>query len=177
LIELILVMAILTVAVTLTAPALSNFFRGRSLDSEARRLLALTRQGQSRAVAEGIPVELWIDVQQKKVGLEAEPSYADQDPRAETYDVQTELQVDSTTGPMLGSSLSSPIRTATGVSGASVLRELSNHPNLPRIRFLPDGYIAESSPQRLRLTSADGESLFLVQSTNRVNYEIRKSIN
>src|SRR5689334_15919462 len=46
LIELILVMAILTVAVSITAPALSNFFHGRTLDSEARRMLALTRQGQ-----------------------------------------------------------------------------------------------------------------------------------
>src|SRR5215831_89969 len=55
LIELILVMAILTVAVAITAPALSNFFHGRSLDSEARRLLSLTRQGQSRAVSEGLP--------------------------------------------------------------------------------------------------------------------------
>src|SRR5262249_9004612 len=36
LIELILVMALLTVAVSVTAPALSNFFRGRALDSEAR---------------------------------------------------------------------------------------------------------------------------------------------
>src|SRR5207253_10956500 len=40
LIELILVMTILTIAVSLTAPALANFFRGRTLDSEARRLLA-----------------------------------------------------------------------------------------------------------------------------------------
>src|SRR6185295_17984721 len=52
LIELILVMAILTIAVSITAPALSNFFHGRTLDSEARRMLALTRQGQSRAVSE-----------------------------------------------------------------------------------------------------------------------------
>src|SRR6184192_239420 len=61
LIELILVMTILTIAISVTAPALANFFRGRSLDSEARRLLALTRQGQSRAVSEGLPMELWID--------------------------------------------------------------------------------------------------------------------
>src|SRR2546426_11590252 len=47
LIELILVMTVLTIAVSITAPALANFFRGRSLDSEARRLLALTRPGPS----------------------------------------------------------------------------------------------------------------------------------
>ena len=50
LIELILVMAILTMAVSVTAPTLANFFRGRTLDAEARRLLAMTRGGQNRAV-------------------------------------------------------------------------------------------------------------------------------
>src|SRR5690348_10362592 len=45
LMELILVMTVLAVAVALTAPALAGFFRGRTLDSEARRLLSMTRQG------------------------------------------------------------------------------------------------------------------------------------
>ncbi|MCX6930914.1 MAG: prepilin-type N-terminal cleavage/methylation domain-containing protein, partial [Verrucomicrobia bacterium] len=60
LIELILVMALLTIVISLTAPSLSKFFRGRTLDSEARRLLALTRSGQSRAVSEGMPMDLWV---------------------------------------------------------------------------------------------------------------------
>src|SRR3954453_22495301 len=75
LIELILVMTILTIAISVTAPALANFFRGRSLDSEARRLLALTRQGQSRAISEGVPMQLWVDAAHGGYGLEAEPSY------------------------------------------------------------------------------------------------------
>ena len=82
LIELILVMAILTLAVSITAPALSNFFRGRTLDSEARRLLALSREGQSRAVSEGVPMELWFDTKQGIYGLEAEPSFEPQDAKA-----------------------------------------------------------------------------------------------
>src|SRR5215510_12544423 len=82
LIELILVMTILTIAVSLTAPALANFFRGRTLDSEARKLLSLTRLGQSRAVSEGIPMQLWLDAVDGKYGLEAEPSYEETDPKA-----------------------------------------------------------------------------------------------
>src|SRR5436305_6369144 len=54
LMELILVMTVLAIAVSITAPALSNFLRGRTLDSEARRLLSLTRHGQSRVVAAGM---------------------------------------------------------------------------------------------------------------------------
>src|ERR1035441_8861833 len=74
LIELILVMALLTIVISLTAPKLSRFFHGRTLDSEARRLLALTRSGQSRAVSEGVPMDLWVDAELGMFGLEAEPS-------------------------------------------------------------------------------------------------------
>src|ERR1022692_3801804 len=82
LIELILVMALLTIVISLTAPRLSRFFHSRTLDSEARRLLALTRSGQSRAVSEGIPMDLWVDTEQGRFGLEAEPSYDTTDPKA-----------------------------------------------------------------------------------------------
>src|SRR5258708_17615444 len=82
LIELILVMTILAIAVSITAPALANFFRGRILDSEARRLLGLTHQGQSRAVSEGVPMDLWLDSAQNTYGLEAEPSFEPTDAKA-----------------------------------------------------------------------------------------------
>src|SRR6266850_2245748 len=70
LVELILVMAVLTIAISISAPALSHFFRGRSLDSQARMLVALTRHGQSRAVSEGLPIEMWMDAQKSQIGME-----------------------------------------------------------------------------------------------------------
>src|SRR3954471_10738870 len=70
LIELILVMALLSVVLAVSAPALSGFFRGRSIDAEARRLVSLIRYGQSRAVSEGVPVVLWINTRQGTYGLE-----------------------------------------------------------------------------------------------------------
>src|ERR1043165_7901245 len=76
LIELILVMAILSIVLAVAAPSLSNFFRGRSLDSEARRFVALTRYGQSRAVSEGVPMVLWLDSSARAYGLEQEISYS-----------------------------------------------------------------------------------------------------
>src|SRR5208282_2111327 len=54
LVELILVLALLVIVTSLVAPAMSNFIRGRALDSEARRLCALMHAGQSRAVSEGM---------------------------------------------------------------------------------------------------------------------------
>src|SRR5437016_3625622 len=43
LIELILVMVMMLAILSVVAPSLSKFFKGRNLDSEARRMVALTR--------------------------------------------------------------------------------------------------------------------------------------
>lgn len=173
LIELILVMTILAIAVSFTAPALANFFRGRSLDYEARRLLALTRQGQSRAVSEGLPVELWFDTSKGAYGLEAEPSYEAVDPKALNFTLDSQMQIDfvnQNSGARFGN-------LAVASTGAANSTQTSNHPNLPKIRFLPDGSISESSPQSLQLTGRDGASLWLMLSRNRLNYEIRSRNN
>src|SRR5664279_2945484 len=93
LIELILVMALLTIVISLTAPKLSRFFHGRTLDSEARRLLALTRSGQSRAVSEGMPIDLWVDAADGAFGLEAEPSFDTSDPKAMEFTLDGGLKI------------------------------------------------------------------------------------
>ncbi len=174
-IELILVMTILTIAVSVTAPRLANFFRGRALDSEARRLLALTRQGQSRAVSEGIPVELWVDAQNGKFGLEAEPSYENTDDKAEEFTLDSDIQLEAV-DVFVNRSTSS--RIASSRTGQTLTKTvLSRHPELPRIGFLPDGTIAESSPRRLCLTGRDGFSIWLVQSRNGLSYELSTSNN
>ena len=168
-------MAILTMAVSVTAPALSNFFRGRTLDSEARRLLAMTRSGQNRAVSEGVPMDLWVDPDQGKIGLEAEPSYEPSDPKAVEFTIDSGLRIEvakqpeqtgSTPTPMALSRLQAP-------SVASVARVQLTHPGLPTIRFLPDGTMSETSPQSLRLSGRDGSSLWLAQSRDKLSYEIK----
>jgi len=170
LIELILVMTVLTIAVSITAPALANFFRGRTLDSEARRLLALIRQGQSRAVAEGLPMELWLDASQGAYGLEAEPSYEAQDPKSVTFTIDRDMQIELVN---LASETNATSALGSTSGAANLSTRRSNHPNLPAIRFLPDGSFGETSPQSLRLTGRDGRSIWLAMSRNRLNYEIR----
>jgi type II secretion system protein H len=173
LIELILVMAILTVAVSVTAPMLSQFFRGRTLDSEARRLLALTRSGQSRAASEGVPIDLWVDSQQGVFGLEAEPSYEDSDGKAVSYWVDTGLKLEASVQ-TVGSLTNNPSR-GQSVSTASVAPIHLVRSTLPTIRFLPDGSISDTSPKTLRLTARDGSSLCLARARNGLNYEIRNT--
>jgi len=168
-------MTILTIAVSITAPALANFFRGRTLDSEARRLLALTRQGQSRAVSEGIPMELWVNAAQGTFGLEAQPSYEAADVKAVDFTIDSDIRIEVVNG--TAANTSSPFGTATPVGSASVKPVVSNHPDLPKIRFLPDGSVSDSSPQMLRLTGRDGTLIWLAQSRNRSSYEIRTRIN
>ncbi len=173
LIELILVMAHLTIAVSMTAPTLSRFFRGRILDSEARRLLALTRQGQSRAASEGLPMDLWVDADKGQIGLRAEPSYEEQDPKEVEYELHNSLRVEvENKGAATHTNTPTRIRAT---SMASVPRVVLVKPGLPTIRFLPDGSLGENSPQSLRLIATDGSALWLKQSRNRLTYEIAKN--
>jgi Tfp pilus assembly protein FimT len=166
-------MAILTMAVSVTAPTLSNFFRGRSLDSEARRLLALTRTGQARAVTEGVPMDLWLDANQKTFGLEAEPSYEDKDSRAVYYPLDSSLQMEVVNRNAALAANTVNRSTLGHAATFSAPKVNLAHPSLPTIRFLPDGSISDSSPQLLHLIGHDGSSLWLAQSRDRLTYEIR----
>ncbi|HKS35923.1 MAG TPA: GspH/FimT family pseudopilin [Verrucomicrobiae bacterium] len=158
LIELILVMALLAAVTSLAAPSLSRFFRGRALGSEARQLLSLTHAGQSRAVADGFPMLLWIDTEQRIYGLQEEgttqnSNTQDADPKADEFAFGDGVQVE-----------------ALDASPVSI-----NGQSLPAIRFLPDGTADENSPTTLRLTGRDDETLWLVRATNHLGYEIRNS--
>jgi hypothetical protein len=61
-------------------------------------------------------------------------------------------------------------------STASVPPVILKQPNLPTIRFLPDGSFGDTSPQSLQLIDREGASLWLTLSRNRMNYEIRTQL-
>jgi Tfp pilus assembly protein FimT len=130
---------------------MANFIRGRALDSESRRLFSLVHAGQSRAVSEGMPMVLWVDQKQGAYGLEAETTGKTGDPKAEKLMVDSTLQI-----AVLNLGLSAP----------------TTFNNLPAIRFLADGTVDENSPQTLQLTDSAGFSRWLIESRNRMGYEI-----
>ncbi|MBI5388162.1 MAG: GspH/FimT family pseudopilin [Verrucomicrobia bacterium] len=184
LVELMLVMTILTVVIAVASPTLANFFRGRALDSEARRLLALTRLAQSRAVYEGVPMVLWVDAKQRSYGVEEESGYTDLvEAKATEYQLNDDLEVEVvTSGTTSGvNSLLGGNRfaSATAIEKANALRARSRsaHRNLPSIRFQPDGTFSETSAQTLRLFDRNGDTLWLALSRNRESYEIRSQTN
>lgn len=153
LIELVLVMALLVVAVCMVAPRMSDFIRGRALDSEAQRMMALMHAGQSRAVSEGMPVVLWLDEKQNTIGLEQESPPKGGDPKAENLMVSENVQI-----------------TATAQGSTT----MTTFKHLPAIRFLPDGTVDEGSPQTVQLTQGN-EALVLTELQNRTGYEIKDS--
>jgi type II secretion system protein H len=155
LIELILVMALLAIVIGVCAPSLSTFFRGRSLESEARRFLSLTHYAQSRAASEGVPVILWVDEKAGSYGLQIDAGYVDgTDPKAIAYNIGEDLRFEVLRNNSL---LQKPITTM----------------NLPVLRFLPDGSISEQSVPGVILNHANNERLWIVQTRTGLTYEIR----
>jgi prepilin-type N-terminal cleavage/methylation domain-containing protein len=153
LIELVLVMALLVVAVCMVAPRMVDFVRGRALDSESRRLLALTDAGQARAVSEGMPMVLWLNQKQNTCGLQEETPLKGGDPKAENVTISDSVQIAPVTQGSLGT---------------------TTFNNLPAIRFLPDGTVDEDSPHTLQLTEGN-DTLWLTELQNRTGYEINDS--
>jgi type II secretion system protein H len=156
LIELILVLALLVIITSIAAPAMANFIRGRAMDSEARRMIALMHAAQSRAVSEGLPMVLWVDEKQSAYGMQAETTGQHGDPKAEELSVDSTLQI-----AVLNAGMGTP----------------TTFNNLPAIRFLADGTVDENSPQTLQLTDSAGVSRWLVEMRDHTGYEIRDTKN
>jgi type II secretory pathway pseudopilin PulG len=159
LVELILVMTLLMIVLAVSAPSLQGFFKGRNLDSEARRIYSLTRYGQSRAVSESIPMLLWFDTRQKTYGLRAASSYLEVDPRSVEFALDRDLDWE--------------IRSPQLASGVLLTPFVDrNIGTLPTIRFSPDGSIAETSPETILLTQAQKDAVAIAINTNRLRYDI-----
>ena len=169
LVELIIVMTLLVVVVSLAAPSLAGFFRGRAVDAEARRMLSLTRFGQSRAAAEGVPMILWVDPAEKKYGLEEDSSFTDNDTRAVEYQIDGNVTVE------IGASDAARAAFSANTLFGS-LQSSSKHGSMPQIRFQPDGTIDDVSRETFRLMDREGGSLWLTISSNRMNYEIQSHL-
>ena len=163
LIELIIVMGLLAIVISVGMPSLQGFFHGRTLDSEARRLLTLTRHGQSRAVSEGIPMILWVDAKAGTYGLEAQAGYLDEDKHANEYEVGEGLKIEAS---------APPVNSVTS-TGSQPNRSAQKAGDLPMIRFTPDGFIADTSPEHVEIRDTRGSILRVALSGNRLNYEIQ----
>ena len=159
LIELILVMTLLMIVLAVSAPSLQGFFKGRNLDSEARRIYSLTHYAQSRAVSESIPMLLWFDTRQRTYGLRAATTYLEIDPRSVEFTLDRDLDWE--------------IRNPRLIPGVLLTPFVDrNVGNIPTIRFSPDGSISETSPETILITQAKKDAVAIALNTNRLRYDI-----
>ncbi len=176
LIEMILVMALLVVAVSMVSPRLSGFIRGRALESEARRVLALTHAARSRAISESMPVLLWLDATVGRYGVERETRGQNGDPLSQEFTVDDNLRIAFDQAQrLIGQTLTST-RTTGLLPGVSTSQKSTTARTEPSIRFLPDGTLDEDSPNAIRIEDSDGSVLWLVEGSDRRHYEIRTGL-
>ncbi len=150
LIELIAVLALLAMVVGISAPALSPFFRGRRLNEEARRLLALTRYARYQAISYGVPMEIWLDQKTSEYGLRPQTGfYLPTKDANVTYQLADDLQFFSET-------------IADDASAQST------------IRFRPDGTLDSQSLESVQVKdTVRNEVVEIARIENRPAYEIR----
>lgn len=159
-------LALLAIIAVWVSASMSRFFRGRALNYEARRMLSLTHYAQSRAVAEGVPVVLWINATDSTYGLTIQSSFndAEGDTRAVKYAVEPTLKLET------------PVSADAPVSEDDDER-LGIAEGLAFIRFNPDGFFDESSVAKILIRQEGETGLELVSTANRLGYEVRPASN
>jgi len=160
-VELVVVMTIMAVVIGVAAPNLKAFMRGRSQEDEARRFLSLTRYGSSRAETEGVPVDLWINVRQGTYGMAACRGYTETKTNNATFtvDKDVEIQVSQPRGILTQSNFWTPFNLPRGGGMAT-------------IRFQPDGFISDFSPQYVKFTQGQVPEIWIMEYSNHMRYDI-----
>jgi Tfp pilus assembly protein FimT len=162
LVELVVVMTIMVVVIAVAAPSFKAFLHGRNLEDEARRFLSLTRYGQSRAVSEGLPADLWMNPKIGQYGLATSGGYTE----TWTNPIYFALDNDVQMQPVPGSYL------ATTRSNFWTPLMLGNRGFVSVIHFQPDGFISDNSPQTIRFRQGTDPEIWVVENANHQRYDI-----
>ena len=148
LVEMIVVMTLLTMVLSIAAPSLSGFFKGRALEEESRRFLSLTRYARDEAITRAVPMELWMDQRTGHYGLEVTVGYySDDDKKPIEFILNETLQFDF-------------INHKLNKNGQCV------------IKYWPDGVADDQSPKELLLRNGREEYFRIVQDINQYEYKI-----
>ncbi|MGA2557775.1 MAG: GspH/FimT family pseudopilin [Verrucomicrobiota bacterium] len=164
LVEMIIVLTIMVIAIGIAAPSFHAFMAGRNVDNEAQRFLSLTRFGSSRAIAEGLPVDLGINLKQNRYWLAACGGYTESHTNVVAFVLDKDVQ-------MMVNPAPGTLTTQSNVWTPSVLFRGSG---VPIIRFQPDGFISDTSPQIIKFrqpTGSDPET-WIVQNADHRRYDL-----
>jgi len=162
LIELILVMTMMVIVIGVVFPSLKGFFHGRNLGNEAGQFLSLTRYGQSRAINEGIPVELWINPRESKYGLQTLSGYTPTQTNPMVFALDQAVQIGFSAPP-------------TVLTRSNMWTQTSAHAGaVTKIRFQPDGFISDTSPENIYFQQQDtGEKIWIAENPTHLRYELQ----
>jgi len=163
LVEMILVMTIMVILLGIVFPSLQGFFRGRNLDNEAQRFISLTRYGQSRAIAEGLPVELWINPKQGSYGLQAVSGYSETQTNPMNFNLDQSVQI----------SFSAP--SSVLIRSNYWTQAKAQFGAVTKIRFQPDGFISDSSPEKIFLRQGTGSQILIAETPSHLRYDIQRA--
>ena len=150
LVELIVVMALLALTMAFAAPSLARSMRGRHLDHEATRFIALTEYGRDEAVSQGVPMALWIDAASGRFGIAPKAGYASDDARGREYVLTDGISFD-TSGDSLKQTTSASL-----------------------IEFAPDGSPEPANVESIRLVDRFSEVVLIARTSDGWGYEIFK---
>jgi type II secretion system protein H len=162
LVELVVVMAIMVVVIGIVAPAFKGFLQGRNLTNEAQQFLSSTRYAMGRAVGEGVPVGLWMDVKQGKYGLAASGGYTETQTNALEFKLDPDVQITA-------SRASGPLTQSNSWTVVSTRRSW-----MPVIRFQPDGFISDDSPTRIVFKQGPTQ-ITIGENASHTRYEVQSN--
>ena len=168
LVELILVMALLVVFLGIIVPTVSRSLRQRNLEQEAARLLALTEYGRDEAASQGVPMDVWIDVDSKTFGVEPKPGYTGATARAKSYRLNDDMHFDPVAGGLT-------VRPGTGAGVTTSAQQAQpTHGGITAAEFAPDGTLSTGSVASIRLADRTNNGVSVTQTADGYGYEIVK---
>jgi prepilin-type N-terminal cleavage/methylation domain-containing protein len=169
LVELIMVMTILCIAITVAAPSMGSFFRGRTQVAESRRILSLIRYGQSRAVEEGVPMVLWFNKDAGTYGIEQDSAYVENDPKAQQFDINSHLELNLRNATQTSAHATS---SATRFNGRAAASQTIHGRSFPSVYFQPDGAFGPASLAEIDVIEGQSHPIVIAQALNGLSYEI-----
>jgi type II secretion system protein H len=145
LVELLLVMAIVTILMAVVAPSLSRSIRGHKLEEEAKRFLALTEYARDEAMSQGVPMVVWINSSTEHFGLDPKVDYYGSKTHRD-FALNEDVKFDASTPP----------------TGATV------------VEIAPNGIPATTSAPSIRLVDHFGSAIVISQRSDGLGYAIPK---
>ncbi len=152
LLELITVMAVLSVLLALVAPALSSSFRARDLAAAGAQLLALTEYARDEAISQGVPMDVWVNPVNGQYGVMPKPGYPGDAARNKQYSLSAELHFDA----------------ANAAAPSSQSHSAAE--------FAPDGSLDPSSASILRIVNLKKAAIAVTETRDGYGYELGKEM-